>query len=116
MITPEHSHLIDDLDENTAVLQLGQIAEGLHAHLGAVHLEMNWGAQEAAPTTQIPSSTVASCPRPLSPLGSLQPPPQHHHCVLPKRGARRLWWRGAASLRGCQCNTQTWKYQQTGKN
>lgn len=99
MITPEHSHLIDDLDENTAVLQLGQIAEGLHAHLGAVHLEMNWGAQEAAPTTQIPSSTVASCPQPLSPLGFLQPPPPAPSlCVTQARSAAALVaWSGIAA-------------------
>lgn len=51
-----YSHSVDDPDEDAAVPELGQLPEGLGAHICAVHLQTGWDAQKGE------ASTIPCCP------------------------------------------------------
>lgn len=52
-----YSHFVDNSDEDTTVLELGQIIEGIRTNLCAVHLEMGCNSQKAEAKTTLCCAT-----------------------------------------------------------
>lgn len=52
-----YSRFVDNSDEDTTVLELRQIIEGIRTNLCAVHLEMGWHSQKAEIKTTLGCAT-----------------------------------------------------------